>query len=448
MPFTKNIHQEPVESPAFSRFLDSLEGMDWDTVKDYRNKLKPFLEFCKSIYGLPVDNVIREIKAGSRDRYEVLSDYKLYLLKSARGAQWSPNNLRAHVKKARNFLESNSIEFSDRQLKSRVKLPRAITRKKMALRKEMIMQLIKSAPDPYMRTFIMLLASTGLRPAEALSIRHRDLDLESDPGRVTIRPRFTKMRVERYTFLTQDAVEQIKSLLKYKHRERKLACKDKRDAGDAKETTIKKKAKQQPNTYYYHYYMVKLKPQVRPNDLLFAIYRRDETARAPHMLSLYDRYSRKLNAMLNAIGLDEREEDGNGRRHKISEYSFRRYVKSTISNAGLDSFGEWLIGHRHSPYWSVDDDEKARLFKQVEVMLTFLDSRVVEAQRATVESKLEASEQRYARLKEEWEREQKRQQEERKQLADAIREQQQAVAELRDTMERKLREREKKKNED
>jgi hypothetical protein len=114
MPFTKSLHQEPVESRAFSRFLDGLEGMDPDTLKDYRNKLKPFLQFCEANVNLTVDNVIKEIKAGYMDRYDVIADYKVHLLRT-RGAKWSPNNLRAHVKKARNFLESCGIEFSDRK---------------------------------------------------------------------------------------------------------------------------------------------------------------------------------------------------------------------------------------------------------------------------------------------------------------------------------------------
>jgi integrase len=403
MPFTKNIHQESVvQSPAFSRFMDSLQGMDDDTVKDYRNKLKPFLDFCKAKYGMPVDDIIKEIKAGTRDRYETLGDYKVHLLKSARGAKWSPNNLRAHVKKARNFLEAYSIEFSDTVFKSRVKLPRAITRKKMALRKETIRELIKAAPDPYMRTFIMLLAATGMRPVEALSIRHRDLDLESEPGRVTIRPEFTKMRVERYCFLTDELTQQIKDLIRHKHRERKLACKEKIDVSDAKKTTIAKKNKKTNTCYYYDYYMVKLKPQVRPNDLLFAIYRRNETARAPHVLSLYDRYSRRLNSMLKSMGLDGKQDDG--RRHKITEYSLRRYVKTTISNAGYHDFSEWHIGHKHSEYWNTDDEEKIAVFKEIEDRLTFMDTKSVEARSATVESKLQATEERNRNLEERFKR--------------------------------------------
>jgi integrase len=396
MPFTKSVAVNP-SSRAFAKFLNALEGMDWDTKKDYRLKLAPFLDYCKSEYDKPVDDIIKEIKAGNLDQYEFLSDYKVHLLRSPRGSRWSPNNLRSHVKKARNFLESCGIEFSDRQFKSRVKLPRAITRRKVALKKETIRELIKQAPDQYMRTFMMLLAATGMRPVEALSIRHRDLDLDSNPGRVTIRPEFTKMRVERYTFLTSELTQQIKDLLAYKHRARKLACKEKVNYPDARTMTVKRKDKKNPNAYYYYdYYMVKLKPQVRPNDLLFAIYRRDETVRTPHVVSLYDRYARKLNSMLTTMGLDGKEEDG--RRHKITEYSLRRFVKTTISNAGYHDFSEWHIGHKHSEYWNTDDEQKIAVFKEIESRLTFMDTKAVEAHSATVESKLQASDERIEQL--------------------------------------------------
>jgi integrase len=285
-----------------------------------------------------------------------------------------------------------------------VKLPRAVTRRKVALKKETIRELIKQAPDMYMRTFIMLLAATGMRPVEALSIRHRDLDLDSNPGRVTIRPEFTKMRVERYTFLTAELTQQIRDLIQYKHRERNLACKEKINA-DARIMTVKKKDKKNPNAssyYYYNYYMVKLKPQVRPNDLLFAIYRRDETAHSPHIQSLYDRYSRRLNSMLTSMGLDGREEeDGGGRRHKITEYSLRRYVKTTISNAGYFDFSEFFIGHKHSTYWSTDDEEKIRVFREVEDRLSYMDLKAIEARSATTQSKLDASEERVAQVEQE-----------------------------------------------
>jgi DNA primase len=97
-----------------------------------------------------------------------------------------------------------------------------------------------------------------------------------------------------------------------------------------------------------------------------------------------------------SMGLDGKEEDG--RRHKITEYSLRRFVKTTISNAGYHDFSEWHIGHKHSEYWNTDDEQKIGVFKEIEPRLTFLDTKSVEAHTATVESKLQASEERLAQL--------------------------------------------------
>lgn len=360
MPFTKQ--KQVIETPAFAKFLDSLEGLDDDTIRDYKNKVRSFVDFCEEKYAVPVDQIIKEIKAESRDRYDVLSDFKTYLSRDGKEA----NNLRALVKKARAFLEYHGLEYSDRQFKIRVKLPRSVKKKKQPLKRETIRELVRTAPNIWLKTLLLFIGATGMRPIEALSIRHKDLDLESKPGRVTIRAEFTKMKVERYTFLTAELVQQVKDLVAYKHRERGLTCRNKDGT----------------------FYTVELKPKIRPNDLLFAIYRREETARLPKVQSMYNVYNNKLNAMLDTMGLDEKEDDG--RRRKITEYSLRRFVKSTISNAGFADFSEWFLGHRSSEYWNVDDEEKIDVFKRIEDRLTFLDVSRIEAKGADSDSKIDA----------------------------------------------------------
>ena len=64
----------------------------------------------------------------------------------------------------------------------------------------------------------MLLASTGLRATEALSIRLKDLDIISKPAKLIIRGEYTKTKVDRYVFLTREVKEQIKIWLDYKYR--------------------------------------------------------------------------------------------------------------------------------------------------------------------------------------------------------------------------------------
>ena len=66
-------------------------------------------------------------------------------------------------------------------------------------------------------------------------------------------------------------------------------------------------------------------------------------------------------------------EDGNQRRREITLHSFRRFVKTTISDLGYADFSEWFIGHSGSTYWTKKDSEKAEIFRKIEPYLTFLN---------------------------------------------------------------------------
>ena len=48
-------------------------------------------------------------------------------------------------------------------------------------------------------------------------------------------------------------------------------------------------------------------------------------------------------------------EDGNENRREITLHSFRRFVKTTISDLGYSDYSEWFIGHSGSTYWRKKD---------------------------------------------------------------------------------------------
>jgi hypothetical protein len=81
-------------------------------------------------------------------------------------------------------------------------------------------------------------------------------------------------------------------------------------------------------------------------------------------------------------------EDGNERRRQITLHSFRRFVKSTISDLGYGDYSEWFIGHSGSTYWRKKDSEKAELFRKIEPYLT-LNIHQLERQGADIQSKVE-----------------------------------------------------------
>ena len=82
-------------------------------------------------------------------------------------------------------------------------------------------------------------------------------------------------------------------------------------------------------------------------------------------------------------------EDGNENRREITLHSFRRFVKSTISDLGFQDYSEWFIGHSGSTYWRKKDKEKAEIYKKIEPYLTFLDIQQLERKGADMQTKIE-----------------------------------------------------------
>ncbi|MGA9841379.1 MAG: hypothetical protein WBQ25_03610 [Nitrososphaeraceae archaeon] len=83
--------------------------------------------------------------------------------------------------------------------------------------------------------------------------------------------------------------------------------------------------------------------------------------------------------MLDRIGRGDRED--NDKRRKITFHSFRRFVKSTISDLGFGDYSESFIGH--------SEKEKGEIFAKIAPYLTFLDYSELEASGADVVTKLQ-----------------------------------------------------------
>ena len=88
----------------------------------------------------------------------------------------------------------------------------------------------------------MFLAAGGFRAVEALSIRIKDLDLESKPARVFVRGEYTKTKTDRVVFLTEEVTQQLRSWLSYKYRKRRVCYK-----GEKNNQIIIKRTRQSQN---------------------------------------------------------------------------------------------------------------------------------------------------------------------------------------------------------
>jgi hypothetical protein len=75
--------------------------------------------------------------------------------------------------------------------------------------------------------------------------------------------------------------------------------------------------------------------------LVFAVY---QSAKTPIPYYLYLDLARSFGKTLERINKGDKEDGSNERRRKITLHSFRRFVKTTISDLGNSDYLEWFIG--------------------------------------------------------------------------------------------------------
>ncbi|MGB7955805.1 MAG: tyrosine-type recombinase/integrase, partial [Candidatus Nitrosopolaris sp.] len=306
---------------------------------------------------------------GKIDAYNVLGNYILYLKEKNNNSSISPITLKNYVITIKNFLEYSDIDISPRKFKLKVRLPKVVRRNKEALSKDDVVDILNSCSDIRLKTYVMFLAAGGFRAVEALSVRIKDLDLESKPARVFVRGEYTKTKADRIVFLTEEVNQQLTYWLSYKYRKRRVCYKGENYEHQNNEKTITE-------------YRI---PDRKENDLVFAVY---QNTRMPNPDGIYDDIAKSFAKTLDRMGKGERE-DGNEGRRQITLHSFRRFVKTTISDLGYSDYSEYFIGHSGSTYWQKKDSEKAELFNKVEPYLTFLNIHELERHGADIQSKID-----------------------------------------------------------
>ena len=361
---SKQIQFSKFDLEPLIKFTNNVSVSNKSTAKIYYSRLLSFARFAKENYRISLQEIIHKINNSEYNIYDIFNDYCLYLKNNS---NLSNSAFRDKIITAKTFLEFNDIEINPKKFKLKVRYPKTVLRHKEAIDKEDIIKILNGCSDLRLKTYVMLLALTGLRATEALSIRVKDLFIDSNnndfPSKVIIRGEYTKTKVDRYVFLTREMAHQIKIWLDYKSRKRRTCYIDKKTGKSISEYRI---------------------PEIKPYDLVFSIFQIGN----PKPEIIYYNFAQKFSNMLDRIGMGNRE-DGNKIRREITLHSFRRFVKTTISDLGYSDYSEWFIGHAGSTYWRKKDNEKAEIYQKIEPYVTFLNIQQLKRQGADLETKIE-----------------------------------------------------------
>ena len=354
--------EQTLSQPKVNEFLDSYAMNSSSTKKIYGIGLSHFETFLHGKYQgkHTLTTIIQALIDKEIDVYALLNQFIQHLFKLNGERKLSQSSINNYLASVRSYLQNYDIEISTWRFKHKVRIPKTPKGEEQPIDASDIRKILKATNNRRLKAYLLVLASSGLRATEAITLRIKDFDFESIPTRIHVRPEFAKTRVERFVYISNEATEAVKQWIDFKYRKRDY------------ESELRVKS---------------------PDDIVFTI--KKQLIRPQ---GVYVKIFVEFNRILRTVGLEERK-DGMKRR-KITLHSFRRFVYTTISDQVGKNYAENWLGHATSEYHVKKEDQKRELyFTKCMKYLTFLDFEQLETTGKNIELKLEEKDRELAYLR-------------------------------------------------
>jgi integrase len=337
--------------PRFQEFITAKErGSIYGNI-GYKTSLVYLQQFViTNDSTLNIDTIIDSINTGTIDVYRFLDKFVTFL----QTKKLSKASIKQYVNYVKSYLQYHNIDIVPQKFKRRVMLPKVPQEDAQPIDENDIRTILNQCHNRRLKTYLLVLASGGLRSIEACAIRVCDVNFNSSPVQVHIRAEYTKTKRSRDIFISDEAAAWLKEWIEYRFG-----------------VTLNKKEKIDRRT---------------SGSLVFQVFDIDNYSTTPQ--SIYKKLVQQFHKVLVAVDFDERK-DGMPQNRTITLRSFRRWVKTTISIQAGFEYSEWILGHKASPYWTVKPEIRAELYStKCMKYLTFLDYPTLEATGRSMEAKI------------------------------------------------------------
>ena len=339
--------------PKVKRFLESVSRNSKGSERAYAAGVVCFDHFLKEKYpNYNLDLIVGSINKNEINIYELFDNFVAFLVNSS----LSNGSIRIYVAALRSYFAYYDIDIIPSKFKRKVKMPRLYREDEQPLDVNDIRNILLHCNNRRLKTYLLVLGRGGMRAVEALAIRLRDIDFSVSPTKIHVRKEYAKTRVSRDIYISDEGTNYLKQWIEWKYRDK-----------GAEWTRIQD-----------------------PDDLVFSVYRVKDEADPTR---LYIKMIAEFQKLLAFVGLDERKEEGKQKRRKITLHSFRRFVKTAISDQTNQDYSEWFLGHSKSPYYTKKEPDRREIYAtKCMKYLTFLDYSILELTGKNIEAKLSEKE--------------------------------------------------------
>jgi integrase len=362
--YVSKVQKEEIEFQSVKTFLSSMERNSLSSRYTYENGLVHFYAFLSQKYhNYNPETILEPLLQDKINRYEVLDRFISYLQQLS----LTPSSIKLYVASIKSYFAFNDVDVIPSKFKRKVKMPKLHREDEEPLDASDIRKILLNCNNRRLKAYLLLLASGGIRAAEGLAVRLCDVDFSTNPTKIHIRKEFAKTRVSRDIYISNEAAYYLKQWIDWKYR----------DKGNNGHSKIRSKS-----------------------DVIFSIYNTKGVS-SPRML--YAKILKEFHKILTIVGMDGKKEDGIQERRKITLHSFRRFVKTVISDQVNQDYSEWFLGHNKSPYYTKKEPDRREIYaSKCMTCLTFLDYTTLEARGKSIEANLLQKDIEIAGLKEKY----------------------------------------------
>lgn len=342
-----SIRHQVSHMTSVDSFLGSIARNSKNSERSYLNAITHFQNFLSDKYPKhTVETIFEPLRKTEFSVYEILDSFVSFLM----NRKLSVRSIRLYLTGLRSYLAYYDIDVIPSKFKRRVKMPKVYREDEEPLDASDVRKLLLSCNNRRLKGYLLVLASGGLRAVEALAIRLKDVNFSLSPTRIHIRKEYVKTKISRDIYISDEATLYLKQWIEWKYR----------DKGENRTKTPK------------------------PDDLVFSSYTVKNKANPNY---LYIKVMVEYEKLLTIAKMDERKEGM--QRRKITLHSFRRFVKTVISDQVNQDYSEWFLGHSKSPYYTKKELARREIYStKCMKYLTFLDYTTLEATGKNIDAQL------------------------------------------------------------
>ena len=193
-------HRRIEKMSKVQKFLLSRERGAINTAVGYKTSSALFQQFLTKEYDdLTLETIIDLLISNKVDVYDLLDRFVSYLQTIS---DLNRSSIHQYLAGIRSYLGYNDIDIVNSKFKRRVTMPKNVQEEEQALDQDDIRNILLKCNNRRLKTYILVLASSGVRVMEACAIRLRDLDFHHNPTRLHVRGEYHQdQSISRYFYL-------------------------------------------------------------------------------------------------------------------------------------------------------------------------------------------------------------------------------------------------------